>query len=130
MEEAYEVRIEEVLGNDCRWAVDYYGNLDESDADVSVNTVVRTGCLGRPHTGRSHRLLDIGRHDIYNGLRPNDVDFLISNDHPRDGNHHLVDADPISVDARHPYYGRMDDRRGMSGHYGARSAGRERLWFG
>ena len=82
MEEAYEVRIEEVLGNDCRWAVDYYGNLDESDADVSVNTVVRTGCLGRPRTGRSHRLLDIDRHNIYHGLHPIVISFLIGNDHP------------------------------------------------
>ena len=95
-----------------------------------MNTSVHTIRLGCPRTSRSHRLLDIGRRDIYNGLRLIVVGFLVGNGHPRDGNPDLVLADLVMVDAQHPYYGRMDDRRGVSGRYGARSVRRERLWFG
>ena len=73
----YEVWIEEVLINDCCCAFDYYPNLDESYADRFLNTVVPIG-----HLGRSHRLLDIDRHNIYHGLHPIVISFLIGNDHP------------------------------------------------
>ena len=86
MEEAYEIRIEEVLSDDCRWAVDYYANLDESDHDRSVNIVVRTGPLGLPRTGRSHCLLDIGHRGIDHGLRLIVVGCLISIGRPRGDN--------------------------------------------
>ena len=76
MGEAYEVRSKEVLGDNCRWAVDYCVNLDNSEANRSVNTMVRTGRLDRPRIGRSHRLLDIVCRDIYNGLCPSDVGLV------------------------------------------------------
>ena len=128
-EGTYEVRIEEVLSDDCRCAVDYYANLDQSYGDRFVNTVVRTGHLGYHHTSRNHHLLDIGRRNIYQGLCPIAADCHISNGHPRDDNRRLVVNGLMTVDARHPYYGRMDDHRGMSGCYEARSTGLGRLWF-
>ena len=97
-------------------------NLDKKDVDRSVNIVVRTG--------RSHHLLDIGRRDIYNGLRPIVVGFLIDNGHPRDRNRRLVVGDPKTVAARHPYFGKLDDCHGVNGRSEARSAGPGRLWFG
>ena len=95
-----------------------------------MSTVVRTSRLGHPRTGRSNCLLDIGHCDICSVFHPSHVGFLIGDDHPQDGNCRLLAAVPMTVDVGHLYYGRMDDRRGMSGHYGARSAGRGRLWFG
>ena len=67
-----------------------------------MNIVVRTGLHSLPRTGRSHRLLNISRRDIYNGLRPIGKRFLIGNGHPRDGNRCLVAVDPMTVDTRHP----------------------------
>ena len=90
-----------------------------------MSTVVRTSRLGHPRTGRSNCLLDIGHCNICSGLRPSNVGFLIGNGHPGDGNHRLVAADPMTLDARHPYYCRMDDLRGMSGRYRPRSSERE-----
>ena len=122
-EGTYAVRIEEVLGDDCRCAVDYCANVNESYADHFLNTVVRTGHLDRHHPLRNHRLLDIGRRDIYHGLRPIVVGCMNGNGHPRGDNRHLVADDPITMDARYPYYGRMENCRGVSGCYKARSAG-------
>ena len=116
MGKTFEVRGVEVLSDDYRWAVNYCVNLDKSDIDRSVNTVVRTGC--------SHPLLNIGHREICNGLLPSDIGFLIGNNHPRDGNHHHVAADPMIVDAQRPYFGKMDDHRGVGGRYGAQSTGR------
>ena len=64
MGEVFEVQSGEVLDDDFWWAVDYCANLDESDIDRSVNTVVHTGLLGRPRSGHSHRLLDIASSEL------------------------------------------------------------------
>ena len=121
VEEAFEAWSKEVLGDDCRWAFDYYVNLDNRNVDRSVNIVVRIGHLGPHHTGCSHRLIDIGRRDICIVLRLSNVSFLTSNGHPRGRIHLLVVVDPRTVEALHPYLGRMGDRRGASGRYGDQS---------
>ena len=119
MEGTYAVRIEEVLGDDCRCAVNYFTNLDESYADRFLNNVVHTGHPsrhhpGRHHTGRNHRLLDIGHRDIDHGLRQIAVGCLIGIGRPRGNNHCLVADDPMTMDACYPYYGRIDDRPGVA----------------
>ena len=124
MEKAFEVRGEEVLDDDYLWVVYYYRrvmSLDKMNIDHSVNSVARTCHPGRSCTGCSHRLIDIGRRDICIVLRLSNVSFLTSNGHPRGRIHLLVVVDPRTVEALHPYLGRMGDRRGASGRYGDQS---------
>ena len=95
-----------------------------------MNNVVCTGHLGRHRTDRNHRLLDICHRDIDHDHRP--IAFGCSIDiglHQGD-NHCLVAEDPMTMDARYPYYGRIDARPGVSGCYEARSGELGWLSFG
>ena len=84
-----------------------------------MNNVVRTDHPGRHRIGRNHRLLDIDHRDNDHSLRPFAVGSLIDISHPRHNNLLLIVDDPMTVDARYPYYGRMDDRPGVSSYYKA-----------
>ena len=109
-EESCAVRFEEVLGDDCRCAVDCFANLDESSADRFVNTVVHAG-----HPGRNHCFLDSGHLDIGHGR------CRYGSGRHRGGNrHHGVD-DLMTMVACYPYYGRIDAPRAMSSCSEARS---------
>ena len=113
-EGTYEVRIEEVLGDDCHCAIDCFANLDESYADRFVNTVVCTGHPGRRHTGRNHRLLDSGHRDIGHDRRPIAFGCRDSSGCPLGGNRRHGADDSVTVVAHYPYYGRIDARPAVS----------------
>ena len=104
------VRIEEVLGDDCRFAVDCFANLDESYADRFVNNTVRTSHPCRRCTGRNHCLLDSGYRDIDHDHRSIVFGCLFGIGHDRGGNRGLSADDWMTVDARYPYYGRINAR--------------------
>ena len=130
VEEAFEAWSKEVLGDDCRWAFDYYVNLDNRNVDRSVNIVVRIGHLGPHHTGCSHRLIDIDRCDICTVPCPSGVSCLTGIDLVRAGSHRPIAADPRIVDARGLYFRRVDDRLVERSCYEAQSVGKEQWWFG
>ena len=81
-----------------------------------MNIVVRTGRLDRSRTGGSHRLIGIGRRDICKVPLPSGVGFITGNGLLRGGNRRPIDADQKTVDARHPYFGRVDDHLAEIGH--------------
>ena len=122
VEEDFEVRGKGAHDDDCLWVIDYYPtvvNLDRKDADRSVNIVAHIGHPSCSCTGCSHRLINIGRHDICTIPLPSGVGYLTGNGLLRGRNRHPVAADPSTVDARHPYFGRVDDHLAESGRYGA-----------
>ena len=104
-------------------------SLDRRVVDHSMNIVVRTGRLDRSRTGGSHRLIGIGRRDICKVPLPSGVGFITGNGLLRGGNRHPVAADPRIIDARHPYFGRVDDRLAEGGRYGGQSV-EWRRWLG
>ena len=109
MERAYAVRIEEVLGDDCRCAIDCFTNLDESYAYRFVNNATRTG--------RNHHFLDIGHCDIDHGHRPITLGCWLGIVRHLGDNRCLVADDPMTVNARYFYYGRIDARPCVSSSY-------------
>ena len=129
VEEVVKVQGEGGHDDDCPRAIDYYQRAVSCDwygraADVDVNISARTGRLGYSRTGGSHRLIGICPRDICTVPLPSSIGFLTNNGLLRGGNRHPVAADPRIIDARHPYFRKMDDHRSVSGLYGPRSAGR------
>ena len=109
VEEALQVRGEEVHGDDCPWVADYYPrvvSLDRKDVDHSVNILARIGRPGRSRTDCSHHLIGICPRDICTVPLPSSIGFLTNNGLLRGGNRRPIDADQKTVDARHPYFGR------------------------
>ena len=109
----------------CCCAVDCFGNLDESYTDRFVNNAVGTG-----HPSRNHRLLDSGHRDIGHDHRLIAFGCRLGIGRHHDGNCHLSADDPMTVDTRYPYYGRIDARHVVSSCFEARSGKLGSLSFG
>ena len=129
MEGTYAVRIEEVLGDDCRCAVDYFANLNESYANRFMNSAARTGHPGHRRTGRNHRWLDSGHRDNDHDHRPSAFGCQLSISRHRDSNRRLVTDDLMTIDARYPHHSRIDARPSGSSCFEARSGELGQLSF-
>ena len=86
-------------------------NLDESYVDRP----------NRHRTVRNHRFLNSGHRDIGHGHRLIAFSCGLGNGCHRGGNRRLGVVNPMTVDARYPYYDRIDARPIVSSYFEARS---------
>ena len=123
-EESCTVRFEEGLDDDCHYVVVCFAIPCENSVYHFVNTVGRTGHLGRCRTGHNRCLLYIGHRGIGHDGRS------ISFGCRCGGNRRHGDDNPVIVVARYPDYGIIDARSVLSMYFEARSGEPERLSCG
>ena len=105
-------------------------NLNKSYGNRLANNTVRIGHPSRRRTGRNHRLLSSGHRDIGHDHRLIAFGCRLGIGRHHDGNCHLSADDPMTVDTRYPYYGRIDARHVVSSCFEARSGKLGSLSFG